>query len=61
MKKLLAIVSVMLLLTVACKDEAVEAVVVEEAAVEEVAPAVEKAVEEAAPAVEEVVPAESVE
>ena len=50
MKKLLAIVSVMLLLTVACKDEAVEAAVVEEAAVEEVAPAVE-----------EVVPAESVE
>ena len=61
MKKLLAIVSVMLLLTVACKDEAVEAAVVEEAAVEEVTPAVEKAVEEVAPAVEEVVPAESVE
>ena len=61
MKKLLEILSLVLLLTVACKDEAVEAVVVEEAAVEEVAPAVEKAVEEVAPAVEEVVPAESVE
>ena len=54
MKKLLAIVSVMLLLTVACKSEACK---VEEAVpVEEV-----KAVEEVAPAVEEVVPAESVE
>ena len=60
MKKLLTIVSIMLLLTVACKEEAVEAVV-EEAAVEEVTPTVEKAVEEVAPAVEEVVPAESVE
>ena len=57
MKKLLAIVSVMLLLTVACKDEAVEEAVIEDAAVEEVAPAVE----EVTPAVEEVVPAESVE
>ena len=59
MKKLLAIVSVMLLLTVACKDEAVEAAPVEEVAptVEEVAPAVK----EVAPAVEEAAPAESVE
>ena len=58
MKKLLAIVSVMLLLTVACKDEAVEeAAPVEAAPVEEVAPAVE----EVAPAVEEVVPAETTE
>ena len=51
MKKLLAIVSVMLLLTVACKEEAVEAAPVEEV----------KAVEEVKEAVEEVLPAESVE
>ena len=60
MNKLIGILSLVLLLTVACKEEAVEAVV-EEAAVEEVAPAVEEAVKEVAPAVEEVVPAESVE
>ena len=45
MKKLLTLVSVLLLLTVACKEEAVE-----------VAP-----VEEVTPAVEEVLPAESAE
>ena len=50
MKKLLAIVSVMLLLTVACKEEAVEAAPVEAAPVE--------AIKEA---VEELVPAETVE
>ena len=59
MKKLLTIVSLMLLLTVACKDEVVEEATapVEAAPVEEVAPAVE----EVAPAVEEVVPTESAE
>ena len=58
MKKLLTlVVSLGLLLTVACKDEAVEEAVIEDAAVEEVAPAVE----EVTPAVEEVAPAESVE
>ena len=52
MKKLLTlVVSLVLLLTVACKDEAVE-----EAAPVEAAP-----VEEVAPAVEEVAPAESAE
>ena len=44
MKKLLTIVSIMLLLTVACKEEAVEEAAVETAPVEEVAPAVEEAV-----------------
>ena len=56
MKKLLAIVSVMLLLTVACKSEACKEEAVEAAPVEEV-----KAVEEVKEAVEEVLPAESVE
>ena len=52
MKKLLTlVVSLVLLLTVACKSEAVE----------EVAPVVEEAVKEVAPAVEEAAPAESVE
>ena len=51
MKKVIGILSVMLLLTVACKEEAVEAVPVEEV----------KAVEEVKEAVEEVVPAEIVE
>ena len=51
MKKLLTLVSVLLLLTVACKEEAVEAAPVEEV----------KAVEEVKEAVEEVLPAESVE
>ena len=51
MKKLLTLVSVLLLLTVACKEEAVEE------AVEEVAPAVE----EVAPAVEEVIEEEVIE
>ena len=52
MKKLLAIVSIILLLTVACKDEVVE---------EATAPVEAAPVEEVAPAVEEVVPAETVE
>ena len=39
MKKLLTLVSVLLLLTVACKEEAVEAVEEVTPAVEEVAPA----------------------
>ena len=51
MKKVIGILSVMLLLTVACKEEAVEAVPVEEV----------KAVEEVKEAVEEVLPAETVE
>ena len=51
MKKVIGILSVMLLLTVACKKEAVEAAPVEEV----------KAVEEVKEAVEEVLPAESVE
>ena len=51
MKKLLTLVSVLLLLTVACKEEAVEAAPVEEV----------KAIEEVKEAVEEVLPAESVE
>ena len=51
MKKLLTLVSVLLLLTVACKEEAVEAAPVEEV----------KAVEEVKEAVEEVLPAETVE
>ena len=51
MKKLLAIVSVMLLLTVACKDEAVEATPVEAT----------KAIEELKSTIEEVTPAETVE
>ena len=47
MKRLLAIVSIMLLLIVACKDEAVEeAAPVETAPVEEVVPAVEEIIEE---------------
>jgi hypothetical protein len=46
MKKVIGILSLMLLLTVACKTEAVEEV---------------KAVEEVTPAVEEVLPVESVE
>ena len=41
MKKVIGILSVMLLLTVACKEDAVEAVPVEEAA-----PAVEEVIEE---------------
>ena len=61
MNKLIGILSLVLLLTVACKEEAVEAAPVETAPVEEVAPAVEEAVEEVVPAVEEVLPAESVE
>ena len=53
MKKLLTlVVSVLLLLTVACKDEVVE---------EATAPVEAAPVEEVAPAVEEVVPAETVE
>ena len=44
MKKLLTlVVSLVLLLTVACKEEAVEEAVIEDAAVKEVAPAVEEA------------------
>ena len=54
MKKVIGILSVMLLLTVACKEEAVEAVPVESAPVE-------KVIEEVIPAVEEVTPAETVE
>ena len=47
MKKVIGILSILLLLTVACKEEAVEATPVEEAkAVEEVAPAVETIIEE---------------
>ena len=63
MKKLLTIVSIMLLLTVACKEkkDAEESASVESAPVEEVAPTVEEAVEEVAPTVEEVLPVESVE
>ena len=58
MRKLLAIVSVMLLLTVACKEEAVEeAATVETKIVEEV----KEVIEEVTPAVEEVVPTETVE
>ena len=52
MNKLIGILSLVLLLTIACKEEAVEAAV----PVEEV-----KAVEEVKEAVEEVVPAEIVE
>ena len=51
MKKVIGILSLVLLLTVACKEEAVEAAPVEEV----------KAVEEVKEAVEEVLPAESVE
>ena len=51
MKKLIGILSLVLLLTIACKEEAVEAAPVEEV----------KAVEEVKEAVEEVLPAESVE
>ena len=51
MNKLIGILSLVLLLTVACKEEAVEAAPVEEV----------KAVEEVKEAVEEVLPAESVE
>ena len=51
MKKVIGILSLILLLTVACKEEAVEAAPVEEV----------KAVEEVKEAVEEVLPAESVE
>jgi len=51
MNKLIGILSLVLLLTIACKEEAVEAVPVEEV----------KAVEEVKEAVEEVLPAESVE
>ena len=51
MKKIIGILSLMLLLTVACKEEAVEAAPVEEV----------KAVEEVKEAVEEVLPAETVE
>ena len=55
MKKIIGILSLMLLLTVACKEEAVEAAPVEEVK------AVEEVIEEVTPAVEEVVPAETVE
>ena len=51
MKKVIGILSLILLLTIACKEEAVEAAPVEEV----------KAVEEVKEAVEEVLPAESVE
>ena len=51
MKKLIGILSLVLLLTIACKEEAVETAPVEEV----------KAVEEVKEAVEEVLPAESVE
>ena len=51
MKKVIGILSLVLLLTVACKEEAVEAAPVEEV----------KAVEEVKEAVEEVLPAETVE
>ena len=51
MNKLIGILSLVLLLTIACKEEAVEAAPVEEV----------KAVEEVKEAVEEVLPAESVE
>ena len=51
MNKLIGILSLILLLTIACKEEAVEAAPVEEV----------KAVEEVKEAVEEVLPAESVE
>ena len=51
MKKVIGILSLVLLLTVACKEEAVEAAPVEEV----------KAVEEVKEAVEEVLPAEPVE
>ena len=51
MNKLIGILSLVLLLTVACKEEAVEVAPVEEV----------KAVEEVKEAVEEVLPAESVE
>ena len=51
MNKLIGILSLVLLLTVACKEEAVEAAPVEEV----------KAVEEVKEAVEEVLPAETVE
>ena len=47
MKKVIGILSIMLLLIVACKDEAVEeAAPVEATPVEEVAPAVETIIEE---------------
>ena len=51
MKKVIGILSLILLLTIACKEEADEAAPVEEV----------KAVEEVKEAVEEVLPAESVE
>ena len=51
MKKVIGILSLILLLTIACKEEAVEAAPVEEV----------KAVEEVKEAVEEVLPAETVE
>ena len=51
MNKLISMLSLVLLLTIACKEEAVEAAPVEEV----------KAVEEVKEAVEEVLPAESVE
>ena len=51
MNKLIGILSLVLLLTIACKEEAVEAAPVEEV----------KAVEEVKEAVEEVLPAETVE
>ena len=51
MNKLIGILSLVLLLTIACEEEAVEAATVEEV----------KAVEEVKEAVEEVLPAESVE
>ena len=51
MKKVIGILSILLLLTVACKEEAVEAAPVEEV----------KAIEEVKEAVEEVLPAETVE
>ena len=50
MKKVIGILSILLLLTVACKEEAVEAAPVEEV----------KAIEEVKEAVEEVLPAETV-
>ena len=51
MKKVIGILSLVLLLTVACKEEAVEAAPVEEV----------KAVEEVKESIEEILPAESVE
>ena len=57
MKKLLTLVSVLLLLTVACKEEAPAPAVEATTAVEEL----KAAIEEVTPEVEEVTPAETVE